>query len=391
MIRMTAEIEIYPSNGGEIQTDSVSITPDPEGTNVSAEIGSVVSMHKSGSNPFIFGASKLNNGEVFSSEEDYYIGKQLSNSETGAFTTPYVLKFDAKYNNTDIKDSPPISFRLIFDTYYNAHPKNIHVHIGATIGGVTIPNIADEDVVNNSPYFVYTHPAFAVSVLGSVYHFTITMSDWSMRGYPLRIQGIYLGLSIYGDRRNLLSISAPIKDRSDNEQPSYGIISNAGTLSLVDGTREIKEYARLGLLTSDLDVQLWLEDTQSKKKQSLGKFKTDKWSYDNINFEVTIDFKDDLEQLQDIQIEKLPLSNDNRTLYDLYIWLTNLINETFTNKFNFIIDDKAQTTLEKINSFSIYLESDTAWNQLTKILDLTGGHIYENYKREVVLTCDFGD
>lgn len=377
MIRMTAEIEILPSNGWSI--NNVSITPDPQGTNVSAAIGDVVSMHKSGSNPFIFGASKLNNGEVFSSEEDYYIGKQLSNATTGAFTTPYVLTI--YMIGTELK---PVNFRIIFDTYYNAYPKNITVNIYVASSDTPTET---KTFVNTSPYFVFNgEEKFAL-----ISRIEVTISDWSMPGYPLRIQGIYTGLSIYGDRRNLLSISAPIKDRSDNEQPSYGIISNAGTLSLVDGTREIKEYARLGLLTSDLDVQLWLEDTQSKKKQSLGKFKTDKWSYDNINFEVTVEFKDDLEQLQNIQIEKLPLSNENRTLYDLYIWLTNLINEIVTNKFNFIIDDNAQTTLKKINSSTIYLESDTAWNQLTKILDLTGGHIYENYKREVVLTCDFGD
>lgn len=377
MIRMTAEIEIYPSNGWSI--NNVSISPDPDGTNVSAAIGDVVSMHKSGSNPFIFGASKLNGGEVFSSEEDYYIGKQLSNATTGAFTTPYVLTI--YMIGTELK---PVNFRIIFDTYYNAYPKNITINIYVASSDTPTET---KTFVNTSPYFVFNgEEKFAL-----ISRIEVTMSDWSMPGYPLRIQGIYTGLSIYGDRRNLLSISAPIKDRSDNEQPSYGIISNAGTLSLVDGTKEIKEYARLGLLTSDLDVQLWLEDTQSKKKQSLGKFKTDKWSYDNINFKVTVEFKDSLEQLQNIQIEKLPLSGARRNLYDLYLWITNLINESVTNKFNFIIDDKAQITLQKINSFTVYLESDTAWNQLTKILDLTGGHIYENYKREVVLTCDFGD
>lgn len=377
MIRMTAEIEILHS---EWTITSASISPDPNGTNVSAPLENVISMQKIGSNPFIFGASKLNNGEVFSSEEDYYIGKQLSNSETGAFTTPYVLTMYM----AGVVVLKPINFRIIFDTYYNAYPKNITVNIYVASSDTPTET---KTFVNTSPYFVFNGEK-NVSLISRV---EVTMSDWSMPGYPLRIQGIYTGLSIYGDRRNLLSISAPIKDRSDNEQPSYGIISNAGTLSLVDGTREIKEYARLGLLTQDLDVQLWLEDTQSKKKQSLGKFKTDKWSYDNINFEVTVEFKDSLEQLQNIQIEKLPLSGARRNLYDLYLWITNLINESVTNKFNFIIDDKAQITLQKINSFTFYLESDTAWNQLTKILDLTGGHIYENYKREVVLTCDFGD
>ena len=379
MIRMTAEIEILPSNGGEIQTDSVSITPDPEGTNVSAEIGSVVSMHKIGSNPFIFGASKLNNGEVFSSEEDYYIGKQLSNSETGAFTTPYVLTFDVKYKE-NVSVSP--SCRIIFDTYYNAYSKNITVDLYRN-GSFLDTSSA---ITNASPYFIF-NLGYEISVIASdVIEFRVTMYDWSMPGYPLRIQGIYTGLSIYGDRRNLLSISAPIKDRSDNEQPSYGIISNAGTLSLVDGTREIKEYARLGLLTSDLDVQLWLEDTQSKKKQSLGKFKTDKWSYDNINFEVTIDFKDNLEEWQSILISSTDLTF-NKTAKNLYDELLELTPSKY------IFEALSTETKNIFNNIYIpyfYYEKGSLWEQWNKLCYLTLSNLYKNENDKIIIKSNIG-
>ena len=381
MIRMTAEIEIYPSNGGEIQ--SVSIVPEPEGTNVSASIGSVVSMHKSGSNPFIFGASKLNNGEVFSSEEDYYIGKQLSNSETGAFTTPYVLTFDVKYKE-NVSVSP--SCRIIFDTYYNAYSKNITVDLYRN-GSFLDTSSA---ITNSSPYFIF-NLGYEISVTTSdVIEFRVTMSDWSIPGYPLRIQGIYTGLSIYGDRRNLLSISAPIKDRSDNEQPSYGIISNAGTLSLVDGTREIKEYARLGLLTSDLDVQLWLEDTQSKKKQSLGKFKTEKWSYDNINFEVTVEFKDDLEKLQNYTYNGTALKSNSFNFLQIYNLLKEKIEETEDSYSFGELDISTSYVLSEISCLYPYLESGSFWEQLTKLCNIAGIHIYKNDKEKIIVYSDFG-
>ena len=373
MIRMTAEIEILPSNGWSI--NNVSITPDPQGTNVSAAIGDVVSMHKSGSNPFIFGASKLNNGEVFSSEEDYYIGKQLSNSETGAFTTPYVLTMYM----AGVVVLKPINFRIIFDTYYNAYPKNITVNIYVASSDTPTET---KTFVNTSPYFVFNGEK-NVSLISRV---EVTMSDWSMPGYPLRIQGIYTGLSIYGDRRNLLSISAPIKDRSDNEQPSYGIISNAGTLSLVDGTREIKEYARLGLLTSDLDVQLWLEDTQSKKKQSLGKFKTDKWSYDNINFKVTIDFKDDLEEWQSVLISSTDLTF-NKTAKNLYDELLELTPSKY------IFEDLSAETESIFNNISIpyfYYEKGSLWEQWNKLCYLTLSNLYKNENDKIIIKSDIG-
>ena len=373
MIRMTAEIEILHS---EWTITSASINPDPTGTNVSAPLENVISMHKIGSNPFIFGASKLNNGEVFSSEEDYYIGKQLSNSETGAFTTPYVLTMYM----AGVVVLKPINFRIIFDTYYNAYPKNITVNIYVASSDTPTET---KTFVNTSPYFVFNGEK-NVSLISRV---EVTMSDWSMPGYPLRIQGIYTGLSIYGDRRNLLSISAPIKDRSDNEQPSYGIISNAGTLSLVDGTREIKEYARLGLLTSDLDVQLWLEDTQSKKKQSLGKFKTDKWSYDNINFEVTIDFKDEIEELQNNKTNGLQLQDEVLTFLDIYTWI---INNVKNLGFNFILDNISSDLLQNINCKYTYLENGSYWEQFSKLCNLAGLHIYENTNREIIVYSDFG-
>ena len=378
MIRMTAEIEILHS---EWTITSASINPDPTGTNVSAPLENVISMQKIGSNPFIFGASKLNNSEVFSSEEDYYIGKQLSNATTGAFTTPYVITA----NMVGSTIASGLNFRIIFDTYYNAYPKNIRVSIYSRISSSDIP-LETKTFTNSSPYFIFSSD-FNTTTLIRV---EITLSDWSMPGYPLRIQGIYTGLSIYGDRRNLLSISAPIKDRSDNEQPSYGIISNAGTLSLVDGTREIKEYARLGLLTQDLDVQLWLEDTQSKKKQSLGKFKTEKWSYDNINFEVTVEFKDDLEKLQNYTYNGTALKSNSFNFLQIYNLLKEKIEETEDSYSFGELDISTSYVLSEISCLYPYLESGSFWEQLTKLCNIAGIHIYKNDKEKIIVYSDFG-
>ena len=184
----------------------------------------------------------------------------------------------------------------------------------------------------------------------------------------------------------MLSLSAPIKDRSDNEQPSYGIISNAGSLSLVDGTGEIKEYARMGLLTTDLDVSLTLEDTITKKHQSIGKFKTNKWSYDNMNYEVTIELKDDIERLQNIKYSGDPLAG-NRTFISIY---GNLIIGLSSYGYTIITDGFARSILDNISGNHIYLDSGTYWEQLTKFCDIVGLHIYENENKEIIVYSDFG-
>ena len=373
MIRMTAEIELLKGSG-EINTQSISISP--AGNNISADIADVVSVRKTGSNPFLFGISKLGAGATFSGGEGYFIGSTPSNS-SGNFTTPYSVSFEIFYDGVS---SVTPNFSMVFDTYNNAYPKNITVSYVGESQGTPI------QFVNETPYFVFNSSEEITLNSNHKITFTVTISDWSAAGYPLRIQGIYTGLYIYGNRQNMLSLSAPIKDRSDNEQPSYGIISNAGSLSLVDGTGEIKEYARMGLLTTDLDVSLTLEDTITKKHQSIGKFKTNKWSYDNMNYEVTIELKDDIERLQNIKYSGDPLAG-NRTFISIY-W--NLIIGLSSYGYTIITDGFARSILDNISGNHIYLDSGTYWEQLTKFCDIVGLHIYENENKEIIVYSDFG-
>lgn len=372
MIRMTAEIELLQGSG-EINTESITISPS--GNNISADVADVVGFRKAGSNPFLFGISRLNSGATYSGGEGYFIGSQAADAE-GNFATPYTLTF-----SIDDLDTSNINFSILFDTYNNAYPNTIQGIVyadGAKVG--------DLHIVHSQTLCAFIYNG---TVSGSNIEFRITISDWSMPNYPLRIQGIYTGIKLYIDRRNMLSLSAPIKDRSDNEQPSYGIISNSGSLSLIDGTGEIKEYARMKLLKPDLDVQLTLEDTLTKKKQSIGKFKTYTWTYNNKNFEVDIELKDDLEQLQELKISKMLLQQNPMTFFEIYTWIINKINEQ-TTAFTFIIDNSTQDILSNIECELPYLENGNYWEQLTKLCNIAGIHVYENANKEVIVHSDFG-
>lgn len=369
MIRMTAEIELL-AGAGEIQTDSISITPS--GNNISASIADVVSVRRSGSNPFLFGASKLGNGEVFSSGEPYFIGSELSDDK-GNFETPYTLSF-----SIDNLDTSNINFSILFDTYNNAYPKTIR---GEIYDGSNL--ITTLTVVQNETLFIFS---YASSITGDNINFKVIINDWSMPKYPVRIQSIYTGIKLFADRRNMLSLSAPIKDRSDNEQPSYGIISNSGSLSIIDGTGEIKEYARMRLLKSNLDVIILLEDTLTKKKQIIGRFKTNKWVYNNNNFQVDVELKDDLEELQNIKISNLIFQKTEKTFFEIYEYIiSNITNFTIKS-----LNNNTENLLKNIVCKYPYLESGSAWQQLDKLCDITGLHIYENANKEIIVYSDFG-
>ena len=373
MIRMTAEIELLQGSG-EIDTQSITISPS--GNNISAGIEDVVGFRKAGSNPFLFGISRLGSGATFSGGEGYFIGSEASD-ENGAFATPYTLTF-----SIDDLDTQNINFSILFDTYNNAYPNTIQGSIyadGSSVASLTIKQAETLCIFN-----------YSGTISGDNIEFRITISDWSMPGYPLRIQGIYTGISIYADRRNMLSLSAPIKDRSDNEQPSYGIISNSGSLSLIDGTGEIKEYARMRLLTPDLDVQLWVEDTLTKKKQSIGKFKTNSWSYNNKNFEVDIELKDDLERLQDYSYT-LPLQASSMTFYQIYQGIIDNITTNLPSLSFESLDDKTKSVLNAITCEYPYLEKGSSWEQLTKLCNIAGLHIHENENKKIIVYSDFGN
>ena len=373
MIRMTAEIELLQGSG-EINTESITISPS--GNNISAGIEGVVGFRKAGSNPFLFGISKLGSGATYSGGEGYFIGSQAADAE-GNFATPYTLTF-----SIDDLDTSNINFSILFDTYNNAYPNTIQGIVyadGAKVG--------DLHIVHSQTLCAFIYNG---TVSGSNIEFRITISDWSMPNYPLRIQGIYTGIKLYIDRRNMLSLSAPIKDRSDNEQPSYGIISNSGSLSLIDGTGEIKEYARMKLLKPDLDVQLTLEDTLTKKKQSIGKFKTYSWSYNNKNFDVDIELKDDLEKIQDSIEEGFALQNSSMNFLQIYNWIKGKIETLYTSFVFKELDIETQSVLTNISCQYPYLDVANLWEQLSKLCNIAGLHIYENENKEIVVHSDFG-
>lgn len=382
MIRMSGEINLLESIG-EIDNSSIEISPTKN--NISANISDIIGVRKDGTNPFLFGISKLGSGATFSNGEDYFIGS-VAADENGDFETNYVLTFNIYISSEEFNSSQnkKLNFTLVFDTYNTAYAKNIIVSWGH---GYTIGILQKETVnkTNNSPFFVFNSNAEITS--NGMHWVSITIQDWSMPNYPLRLQGIYTGLSIYLDKRNLISISCPMKDRSDDEQPSYGLISNTGEISVIDSTLEIKDYAHMGLLTSDLKVKIVLENTISGKKEVISNLKTEKWSYDNINREVTIELKDDIEQLQNISTDGFNLSSSQMTLW--YIFIALIDQNPMLKNYHFNILDSAFEILNSITCQHPYLNKGTAWEQLTKLCNIAGLHIYEDVNHDFVINSDF--
>lgn len=360
MITLTARIELITSENGGV-LNSASITQGA--SNVSSELSNVVKAERKGSNPFIFGASILGEGATFSNAEDYYIGNIAADSN-GEFSTPYTITV----NGTEIK-----AITIVFDDYNNQFPNRISVD--------------GEYYLNDDPYFTIGHLTEASS-------HTIVIDNWNTPNYPLRMQGIYIDLTIELNRRNLISIERSIFDRTDNEEPSYGIMSNDGDIEFSDLKGEIKDYAEMDLLQSGISVEIYINNTITKTSQLIGKFDSAEWKYDNDNRSVTVKIKDDLEEWQEINIPELkyiPTVSQSMTLKEIYDWLY----EQTPTEYNMLAFNELDDTTKGMLNNSVVqypmLEMGTLWDGWDKLCQIAQAHIYKTNEGNTTFKYIDGD
>ncbi len=349
MITLTARIELLSTdNAGVISRAQSSAGKN----NISADIQNVVGTKKVGRRPFIIGGSKIGDGCIFSTGEDYYMGNIVSRETNGEykFSTPYTITIYGKDIST---------INIIFDTQNKQFPTSIEVD-GQTY--------SDDD------------PAFLVFVEKADTH-TIVIDNWNAPNFPLRIQGLFVDVAITLDKSNLMDISRTISDRSDFTLPSWGIISNTGDIQFVDLDSEIADYAQMQLLKSGLKVIISVNNTLTHESEHVGTFLTKDWNYDNYNRVVQVSLEDDLLAWQDITIEGYKYTGQEATAKDIYLYLQSRT----PSKYEF--EPLNDTTNDKLLSTKLqypYFSSCSLWEGYQKLCELVGLHIYKNNNNKVV-------
>ncbi len=191
------------------------------------------------------------------------------------------------------------------------------------------------------------------------------------------------------DRRNLLSIESEITDRGDIEMPSFGIISNGGSMSFNDNNSRFLNYANAGILTEGIEIKIFLENTLTKRKRQVGTYYTADWDYDNDNRSVSVSFKDKLEEWQEIFVEDLVLSEYEMTLLEIYYKLKE-ISENNGYKFEEIDQSsKFYSFLKNTKCAYPHLFSDRLWNEWKKFCDACSCYIYINKIGNVSIYYEF--
>ncbi len=359
MITLTAKINLLSGDNSALSLGSENLSDN----NISSKLGDIVGVKKKGSNPFIIGASKLGDGSTFSDGVDYFIGDQLS-FKNGNFSNVYIIV---------ITGNAMTSLTIAFDTENGRHPKSVWVD------GV--------EYIDNDPIFTVT------GLTESTNH-TIVIYNWNTPNYPLVITGIYAEVSIEIDRRNLISISRSIFDRSDLKLPSFGIISNTGNIEFNDTDGEIRDYAEQLILESGLKCEMFLNNTLANAQERIGLFETDEWDYDNDNRVVSVSLKDDLEEWQDINVA--PIDYDPRVIeHKSFKWLYEYLWSLTKENYDMLAFDELDTDTQDIlqNTYTQYplLESGSLWQQWTKLCEVCQLHIYKNNDGVVVCRYNGGN
>lgn len=347
MIRITAKINIG-ENGGKLNT----ATSSQSGINVSSTLNEVIGKHEQIQRPFILGRSRLGSGDCFTKKANYYIGR-IASDNNGNFSSNYVI---------NVSGSNITLLTIIFNKQKNEFPRSVLVDGEA---------FYDDD------------PTWTIPLNGGNTH-AITISNWNKSGSPLVISSIYTDLSIDLDETNLLDFERTIMDRSDIKKPSYGIISNTGSLSFIDKDGEVADYIAQQIISSQNVISAYLENTETGAKEQIAYFNTQSWSYNNSQSLVDVQLKDDLEEWQDINVPAInyvPTVSAPKTAEWFYRYLYQFMVDNKLDKYKMLsfeeLDETTKTVLSGTTIQYPLLESSNLWNEWGKLCQLCFLHIYK--------------
>lgn len=353
MIRITAKINIG-ENGGELNT----VTSSKSGINVSSTLNEVIGKHEQIQRPFILGRSRLGGGDCFTKKANFYIGR-IASDNNGNFSSNYVI-------NVSGKDITLLT--ITFNKQKNEFPHSILVNGEAHY---------DDD------------PTWTIPLNGGDTH-TITISNWNKPNSPMVISSIYTDLSIGLDESNLLDFERTIMDRSDIKRPSFGIISNTGSLSFIDKDGEVKDYLAQQLISSQNIISAYLENTETGAKEQIAYFNTESWSYNNSQSLVDVQLKDDLEEWQDINVPSVnytPTISTSQTAEWFYRYLHGKTPKKYKMLSFDKLDEQTKSVLSGATIQYPLLESTSLWAQWTKLCQLSFLHIYK--RNDGVTVCKY--
>ena len=86
----------------------------------------------------------------------------------------------------------------------------------------------------------------------------------------------------------------------------------------------------------------------------------------------------------------MPIPASSMTFLEIYNWIIDKINTNLPSLTFRPLDASTQNLLSNIQCQYPYLDTASFWEQLTKLCNIVGLHIYENENKEIIVYSDFG-
>ena len=356
MLQIKARINI----SGTTQGATITAVSNLKGNNVSGVVNDVVNkVSVPLGNPFVLGRSVTGIKDVYYDKLPYYMGGQLAD-ESGNFQEKYVITFTGKTVSNYI---------IAFDKENDRHPNTV------TVDGVVLTdNTAQLELPLDSSKTTHT----------------IEIDNWNTPDYPLIITGLYAVKDLEITQKNLESFSSNIMDRQNAEYPTYGLISNSANLSFYDFDESALDLIITKVLHSGVHVIVWLGDDETGVSEQICEMEIRELSYDNNNRKVDITMKDNLEDMQNINVSAInydPRYPQSQTGQWYYEYLYNIT--VGLNKYNILsfenLDAQTQNVFRKTNIEYPLLESGNLWDSWDKLCQLCLLHMYIDNENRVVV------
>lgn len=345
MIRITAKIQIG-DDGGKL---SYIYNNRTGGINASMALQEVIGHNTPIQKPFILGRSRLGGGDCFTKKANFFIGAE-SSDQYKIFQKGY--KFSLRGENIT-------QITIVFNKEKNEYPRSI------TIDGETF---YDDD------------PTWTIPIASGNEH-VIEIMNWNKAFSPLVITSLYTDLSIELDESNLIDFERTIMDRSDTSAPSYGVISNSGSLSFIDVDGEVADYVAQQIVNSKNIISAHLYNDKTGIERQIAYFNAQKWSYQNSQSLVSITLKDDLEEWQYINVSAI-YYNPKISTPKSAEWLYREVHKQTPAKYKMLefeeLDDETKAVLSGTTIKYPILESGSLWSAWDKLCQLCFLRIFKN-------------
>lgn len=304
---------------------NISGTTLPEGNNTST--GNILNPAPN-LKPFVFGASKLGEGQKFASRYNGYASRQVAD-ESGNLNPPLRITVKGDYIET---------LRFKFAESLNQWATEIDFN------GVVYQNDNLVFTVGNLPLLPNQE-------------YNLIIRKWSAPKFNIRVDNVTLDYVVEYDTKQLEEIVAGNDNAPDESVPRFGLLGQYGDIRLKDiksgGDYEIKALAEKGLLAPKSPITMYIYGGK------FAEFRSQKWSWEMSK--ISAPLEDELVDLrEEVAGTEVGYVSSRTALSLLYETATGL---------ELDISEGAQHMLVNTNIPYAYLENAETWANIQKICD----------------------